>query len=306
MKNQFHAETATLSLVNNHLSSIDFNRVSQQHHSPEHIAVRLPAVLQTSLELDEVIALFHKEIHKVINYDSFHYEHQEVQCEISTGSKSHHSCHYRLEVNSVWLGELALTRRTKFSDADTRLIEDLLCKLVYPLRNCLLYRQAQNAALQDKLTGLNNRMAFDASLKREIYLAHRQNIPMSLIILDIDNFKMVNDTYGHSSGDLALEMLANSIITSMRGSDMAFRYGGEEFSLILSDTDEQSALLAAERLRIAVSELSCEGDFGLSISLGIAQLIDGEQAKSLFDRADKALYQAKKSGKNLALTAPKL
>ncbi len=306
MKNQFHAETATLSLVHNHLRSIDFNRVSQQHHTPEHIAARLPAVLQTSLELDEVIDLFHKEIHKVINYDSFHYEHQEVQCDFSTGSISHHRCHYRLEVNSVWLGELTLTRRTKFSDADTELIEDLLCKLVYPLRNCLLYRQAQNAALQDKLTGLNNRTAFDASLKREIYLAHRQHIPMSLIILDIDNFKMVNDTYGHSSGDLALEMLANSIIRNMRCSDMAFRYGGEEFSLILSDTDEKSALLAAERLRVAVSELSCEGDFGLSISLGIAQLNHGEQAKSLFDRADKALYQAKNSGKNLALTAPKL
>lgn len=306
MKNQFHAETAKLSLVGKHIHAVDFSQPKDEHQNAEHIAERLPTILQTSLELDEVIALFHKEINKVLSYDSLHYQHQGVHCDISTGSKSHHSCNYRLEMNSVWLGELTLTRRTKFSDADTQLLEDLLCKLVYPLRNCLLFRQAQTAALQDKLTGLNNRGAFDASLQREIYLAHRQHIPMSLIVLDIDNFKMVNDTYGHSSGDTALQTLANSIMDTMRSSDMAFRYGGEEFTIILSNTDAQSAHLLAERLRLAASKLSCtdgKRSFGFSISLGVAELNLGEQGSSLFDRADQALYQAKKSGRNQAIIA---
>ena len=307
MENQFHAETAKLSLVGKHSHAVDFSQSKDTHQDVEYIAARLPAVLQTSLDLDEVIGSFDKEITKVLTYDSLHYKHQDAYCDINTGSRSHHTCNYHLEMNNVSLGELTLTRRTKFSDADMQLLENLLCKLIYPVRNCLLYRQAQTAALQDKLTGLNNRGAFDFSLKREIDLAHRQYMPMSLIVLDIDNFKIINDTYGHSCGDSALQSLANSITETMRGSDLAFRYGGEEFSLILSNADSDAAFLLAERLRIAASELICSDgnlNFGLSISLGIAQLSCGEQGKTLFDRADRALYQAKKSGKNITKIAP--
>tara|TARA_R110002049_G_scaffold159930_1_gene324962 strand:+ start:1389 stop:2333 length:945 start_codon:yes stop_codon:yes gene_type:complete len=307
MKNQFHAETTKLSLVGKHSHAVDFDQSKDDHHDIEFIAARLPAVLQTSLELDDVIGLFHKEITKILPYDSLHYQHLGVHCDISTGSRSHHTCNYRLEMNNIWLGELTLTRGTKFSDADMQLLEDLLCKLIYPVRNCLLYRQAQTAALQDKLTGLNNRSAFDISLKREIDLAHRQHMPMSLIVLDIDNFKAINDSYGHSSGDSALQSLANSITETMRGSDIAFRYGGEEFSLILSNTDSKSAYLLAERLRIAASQLTCNDgklNFGFSISIGVAQLNRAEQGTSLFDRADHALYQAKKSGRNISICAP--
>tara|TARA_R110002050_G_scaffold268113_1_gene410065 strand:+ start:118717 stop:119661 length:945 start_codon:yes stop_codon:yes gene_type:complete len=306
MKNQFHAETAKLSLVGKHSHAVDFSQSKDDNQDVEYIAARLPAVLQTSLELDDVIGLFHKEITKILPYDSLHYQHQGVHCDISTGTRSHHTCNYRLEMNNVWLGELTLTRRTKFSDADMQLLEELLCKLIYPVRNCLLFRQAQTAALQDKLTGLNNRNAFDISLKREIDLAHRQHMPMSLILLDIDNFKVINDSYGHSSGDLALQLFANTITETMRASDIAFRYGGEEFSLILSNTDSKSAYLLAERLRIATSQLSCNDGsrtFGFTISVGITQLNHGEQATTLFDRADQALYQAKKSGRNTTMIA---
>jgi len=170
-----------------------------------------------------------------------------------------------------------------------------------------LFRQVQTTALQDKLTGLNNRSSFYMSLKREIDLAHRQHMPMSLIVLDIDNFNVLNDTYGHSIGDIALQLLANSITETMRGSDIAFRYGGEEFSLLLSNTDSKSAFMLAERLRLAAFELKCNDgklNFGFSISLGIAQLNHGEDGTSLFDRADHALYHAKKSGKNISKCAP--
>jgi hypothetical protein len=156
MENQFHAETAKLSLVGTRNHAINFSQSEDDKQDIEYIAARLPAVLQTSLELDEVIGLFHKEINKILAYDSLHYQHQGVHCDISTASRSHHTCNYRLEMNKVWLGELTLTRRTKFSDTDLQLLEDLLCKLIYPVRNCLLFRHAQNAAQEDKLTGLNN------------------------------------------------------------------------------------------------------------------------------------------------------
>ena len=305
MATPLHTEQATLSLVGKHNHAIALD-TPQREESIEDVIARLPAVLQTTLELDDVINLFHKEISKVLPYSSLHYQHQEVHCDIKTGSRSHHSCNYRLEMNNNWLGELTLTRRSKFSDADTQMLEDLLCKLIYPLRNCLLYRQAQTAALHDKLTGLNNRGAFDDSLKREIDIAQRQHTPMSLLVIDIDHFKAVNDTHGHSGGDNALQLLAKSIMDTMRTSDIAFRYGGEEFTLILSNTDAKAAQLVAERIRIAASQLTCVADnknFGFTISLGLAQLNQGEKGASLFDRADQALYQAKKAGRNQTVSA---
>jgi diguanylate cyclase (GGDEF)-like protein len=311
MAKQTQVETAKLSLVGKHNHAVAFADPRQDNdlHQVEDVIARLPSVLQTTIELDDVITLFHNEISKVLKYDSLHYTHQGVLCDINTGSRSHHSCNYRLEMNSVWLGELTLTNHKKFTDADTQLLEDLLCKLIYPLRNSLLYRQAQTAALQDQLTGLNNRGAFDNSLKREIDLAQRQHTPMSLLVLDIDHFKAVNDNYGHSSGDAALKAVAQSIIDTMRRSDIAFRYGGEEFTLLLSNTDIEAARLVAERLRVAVSQLTCSDskrNFGFTISLGVAQLYQGEDATSLFDRADQALYQAKKTGRNQTICSDKI
>ena len=306
MENQLQAEIAKLSLVGKDHHAIDFSLPQRDLQNAEDVSARLPSVLQTSLDLDEVIGLFHKEISKALTYGSLHYQHRGVHCDISTGSRSHHKCNYRLEMNKVWLGELTLTRKTKFTDADTQMLEDFLCKLVYPLRNCLLFREAQAAALQDRLTGLNNRGAFDASLKREIDVAQRQYTPLSLIVMDIDHFKSVNDTYGHTGGDSALKQLGNTIVNTMRGSDMAFRYGGEEFTLILNNTDIESAELVAERLRIAVSQLMCNDgkhNFGFTVSLGVAQLSQGEQGTALFDRADHALYQAKKTGRNKTICA---
>lgn len=304
MANQ--TETAKLSLVGKHSHAVAFTTPDIDNNQSNEVINRLSAILQTTLELDDLVQLFQDELIKVIAYDSFHYQHRDVLCDINTAKRSLHKCTYRLEINTVWLGELTVTRGKKFSEQDTQLVEDALCKLIYPLRNCLLYRQAQRAALQDKLTGLNNRAAFDNSLTREVDLAQRQHAPLSLVVLDIDHFKAVNDTYGHSAGDTALRALAESIIETLRRSDIAFRYGGEEFTLILSNTDKTSAHLVAERIRIAIAQLNCPDgtrNFGFTISLGVAELAQGEHITAFFDRADQALYQAKKQGRNNTVLA---
>jgi len=301
MAEQPKTDAASLSLVDTHNQAVAFDSPVTDVNQTEALLERLPSILQTTLELDDLIDLFQGEIKKALPYDSFHYQHRDVMCDINSAKRSHHKCTYRLEMNTVWLGELTLTRGKKFSDQDTQLVEEFLCKLIYPLRNCLLYRQAQRAALQDKLTGLNNRAAFDNSLTREVDLAQRQHTPLSLVVLDIDHFKAVNDTYGHSAGDSALQLLSESIIQTLRRSDIAFRYGGEEFALILSNTDKDAAEVVAERIREAVAQLSCnEGhrSFSFTISLGLTTLSEGEHLTTFFDRADKALYEAKHSGRN--------
>lgn len=306
MANQSRTETAKLSLVGQHSHAVTFTTPEIDSDQSDNILARLPAILQTTIELDDLVQLFHDEIQKAIPYDSFHYQHRDTLCDINTAKPSHHVCTYRLEINTVWLGELTLTRGKKFSTDDTQLIEDLLCKLTYPLRNCLLYRQAQLSAMQDALTRLNNRAAFDTSLAREVDLSQRQHSPLSLIVLDIDHFKIVNDSYGHRAGDLALRTLAESLIHNLRLSDIAFRYGGEEFTILLSNTDKVAAHAVAERVRTAATQLRCDDEtrsFSLTISLGVTELQQGESAATLFDRADQALYQAKKTGRNKTITA---
>lgn len=299
-----HAETSTLNLVSG--QSGRRAPLTAQPLQFDTVAARLPAVLQATLDLDVLLELFRSQLSSLLDFASFHYHHEDRDCRIDDGSPRAHSCLFRLEIDGDSLGEIRLTRAQRFSTQEIDVLERLLCLMVYPLRNCLLYRDALAAAQRDELTGLGNRAAFDTLLAREIALSKRQHSPFSLIVMDIDNFKAINDAYGHVSGDEALRTLARHIIATLRRSDIAFRYGGEEFTLILSNTDLQAARLVAERVRIAVSQLICNDgarSFGFTISAGVAQLSGTEDANALFDRADRALYRAKQAGRNLSICA---
>ena len=161
-------------------------------------------------------------------------------------------------------------------------------------------------ANHDALTGLANRRAFNALLVREITRTRRYGTPFSLALCDIDDFKVVNDTFGHWAGDDVLRFLAELLPTCLREADTAFRVGGEEFALILPATNGTQALAVAERLREAVARspapLSDGGAVRFTISLGLADcppdLADG---KELYKAADQALYRAKASGKNRSI-----
>jgi diguanylate cyclase (GGDEF)-like protein len=274
--------------------------------SVEHIAGRIPSILQTTLELESLLPLFEQQLVQVLKFDSFHYEHTELAYHYETETARHHRCHYKLEMNGQYLGDLTLTRRQRFTDQQIELLEDILCLLVYPLRNCLMYRQAVQAALMDHVTGLGNRTAYERSLDREVDIAKRQITPLSLIVVDIDKFKNINDSFGHSIGDQALSMVADKITHTLRRSDIAFRYGGEEFVLILNNTDKAGAEEVAERLRKAIADARYQvanSDLSMTVSLGVAELKAEEFGYHLFKRADKAMYEAKKSGRNCVRAA---
>jgi diguanylate cyclase (GGDEF)-like protein len=307
MEQQLPNNHSKLNLIDGGLTAAPKPIANDSTLVADDIVARLPGILQTTLILEELLPLFEKQLRQVMHFDSFHYQHLALNCHIDSDSQRHHRCHYKLDMNGQYLGDLTLTRRHKFTEKQIALLEDLLCQLVYPLRNCLLYKQALNTALRDDLTGLGNRASYEKSLQREIDLAQRQQSDLSLIILDIDNFKAINDAYGHSSGDRALKTLAETISQTMRRSDMAFRFGGEEFVLLLSNTNLEAAAIVAERLRLAVAETLCHDGkrgFGFTISLGIAQLNAGEHGYHLFERADMALYQAKQTGRNASVSAP--
>ncbi|MFP5502288.1 MAG: GGDEF domain-containing protein, partial [Candidatus Sericytochromatia bacterium] len=158
-------------------------------------------------------------------------------------------------------------------------------------------------SLRDPLTGLLNRRTLDDALMRMVAFARRSGHPLSLLMLDLDHFKRVNDTHGHEAGDAVLKAFASVLSGSLRASDMAVRYGGEEFLAVLPDTGTDAALGVAEKLRRAVENLAIpmgEAVVRPTVSIGVATLAAGESGEALIGRADRALYRAKGEGRNRA------
>ena len=262
---------------------------------------RLGLELQTSLDAERILNMFYRELQHLVAVDSLGYQHLSSDLRLDIGQPANHSATYRLSHESEYLGELTFRRRQRFSDQELAQLESLLASLMYPLRNALLYRVAIQSALRDPLTNTGNRVAMDQMLSREIDLARRNCQPLSLLMLDIDHFKGINDEHGHSAGDEVLKAVASTLKDQLRNIDMVFRYGGEEFLVLLSGTPREGAQLVGERLREAVQGLQCVAQgkpVKMSISLGCATLEAGESADSLLQRADKALYSAKRDGRN--------
>lgn len=158
-------------------------------------------------------------------------------------------------------------------------------------------------SLTDALTGIGNRRHFDDKLVTEVARAVRYQQPLSLIMIDIDHFKNVNDRWGHEAGDIVLRDLGALLRQFMRQSDSASRLGGEEFVLLMPGAASAEAQAAAERLRDSVARHSVGLLPGITISLGVSSLQDGETGKQLLARADAALYAAKHAGRNRVIMA---
>ena len=161
--------------------------------------------------------------------------------------------------------------------------------------------KTKEKTLYDGLTKAYNRAVFDDRIVKEIAKAKRENKTLFLVMIDIDHFKNINDTYGHQTGDMVLKILTQQIQKVIRDIDFFARYGGEEFSLLLPDVSLERAKEVAERVRKKIEKTKFiykQEEVKVTISLGMTQLKDDDDAKSLIGRADKALYEAKNSGRN--------
>ncbi|MBE7709513.1 MAG: GGDEF domain-containing protein [Cyanobacteria bacterium SIG32] len=189
-------------------------------------------------------------------------------------------------------------------------IEDIILNFDIPEGNKIdvikkinfMYSQTRFLSVTDSLTGLYNRRHFEDTLEREFLRASRYKNNLSFAIIDVDFFKKVNDTYGHSTGDYVLKEVAYLILQNLRKTDMVFRYGGEEFAVIITETPKEKAIVPLERLRKAVEEypFSYNGqDIKITISIGISEVCENiTTVHQLFDDADRALYKAKENGRN--------
>lgn len=295
-------------------NAIDFDSARLQRlglvaaNSPVHTPLdeaqlqrKLTLQLQSSLEADKILSMFFDSLQQLIPLSALSYKHLGTDLRLEFGERARNSANYRMSYQGEQLGELSFQRDRRFSEAELAQLESLLGNLLYPLRNALLYRSASLSALRDPLTGAGNRIAMEQSLTREIEIARRQQQPLSLLMLDIDHFKTINDTHGHATGDAVLRAVTDTIKDRLRNIDQVFRFGGEEFLIVLTNTGRESAALVGERLRHAALQLTYPVDgtpVELTVSLGCSTLLPGESPDSLLRRADSALYAAKRKGRN--------
>jgi diguanylate cyclase (GGDEF)-like protein len=185
------------------------------------------------------------------------------------------------------------------------LLRTVADQVTVAVNHARLFSQMQQQALTDSLTGCFNRRSFEMQLERDLHMATRMRLPLSLILLDLDNFKRVNDTYGHEVGDVALRLLADGLRDELRSVDTAARYGGEEFAVILPQAGIDGALIVAERLRQRIECMEVPGVGHVTASLGIATFPQHASSRdTLVVAADRALYNAKNAGRNCICVPP--
>lgn len=224
------------------------------------------------------------------------------------GNRRHHSARYEITIEGQKVGTLHICRRERYSESELIVIEQAIGNLARSLRSAAEVAELKRSVRSDSLTGLGNRPSLDEWLQRELARAARHGSPLSVMMIDVDHFKHLNDTLGHLNGDRILQAIAGVLAGSTRASDHAFRYGGDEFTLILPHTDQAGAELAARQIRASLARIPAQ-ELGLTpehgalrpdVSVGIATYCEGDDRDSLLKRADGMLYEAKAGGRGRA------
>ncbi|QSP94045.1 GGDEF domain-containing protein [Marinobacter salinisoli] len=275
----------------------------QDWSSASNVITRLTQRLSTTLALEEQLGILAEELSDIVPFDTLTYRHRIARQEFvySTGLGGQHRCEYRLNLEGDFYGTLTICRRQRFSEEELQGIETLIGAAIYSVRNACRYIAIEQAALTDSLTGIPNKRALDDNLLRASSLSDRHGQAYSLILVDLDHFKQVNDTYGHVAGDHLLRRVGECLERALRTSDSVYRFGGEEFAVLLPHTGEQDARDVAERIRRTVSEITVDAGgerITATASFGVATHLKGEQPEQWVARADEALYRAKQKGRN--------
>lgn len=292
---------ATGTTVDLNDAKVIFSSTDQAGLQESDLRWRLMQALQTSLEMETLLNIFFDQVQSTVAFDGFSYKLDLLDLEINVGKQSIHSCNYRLITQQDYLGELTFFRNRRFPERDLAVLEGLLSVIVFPIRNAIRYRDAVTAALADPLTGAGNRIALNNTLQREIELAKRYEQSMAVLMIDLDHFKCINENFGHTLGDQILKGLVQTVKSEIRGSDIVFRYGGEEFVVLLTNTNQATAMEIANRLRLSVNAMQVEREgepVSASVSIGVSMLHPEDSVKRILERASFAMFSAKSEGRD--------
>ena len=198
-----------------------------------------------------------------------------------------------MKIADDFIGTLSYGINGPISLTNYKVLEKLHQCLLHPLKNSIAYHAAMQLAMQDSLTGLGNRRYFDEQLKRAMHNANRHHSLVGLVLVDLDKFKVINDTYGHTTGDLVLQEFANILHQCIRDSDSLFRFGGDEFSIIVENANDTALTIIEKRINLALANNVLLNKYQLGCSIGSTFMNRADNEKSFFDRADEILYRSK-------------
>ncbi|MCC5810617.1 MAG: GGDEF domain-containing protein [Ectothiorhodospiraceae bacterium] len=262
---------------------------------------RLLSSVAGELDLDVLVRRFLETLGSEVPFDGACYHQPALDLRISLGSSARHRLQYRLKLPDAVLGEVELRRGRRFREDEISLVEEALALVLHPLRAAHEHSVLMRSLREDHLTGLLNRKALDDDLERELGMVQRYGGDLSVVMLDLDDFKRVNDTAGHAAGDALLKEAARVLRGTIRATDQVFRFAGDEFMLVMPKTPIDCARRTAERIRGRMNAIRLEFDgrtVETTVSVGVAQAWPGEQAARLLQRVDQALYRAKEQGRN--------
>ncbi|HYO94896.1 MAG TPA: diguanylate cyclase [Polyangiaceae bacterium] len=213
----------------------------------------------------------------------------------------------RIELGGILIGHLAIALPQAATAQDDDLATVVAREVAGPIRMATLVEESQRLATVDALTGLMNRRALISSLQIEVERSARYGHPLSLVLLDVDHFKLINDKRGHRTGDIVLAALGRLLHASARRTDITARWGGEEFLIVLTSSDASGAMVFAERLRRSIEQMVVADASGVAVSvsasIGLSAYEPGDTLDVLVDRADRAMYSAKLAGRNRVAVA---
>jgi diguanylate cyclase (GGDEF)-like protein len=263
--------------------------------------LKLHQRLLGTLEIGTLINRFFGWLSEQQQITGIEYIHPVENITLAAGSPKKHKAKYMLRLEQHYFGEIIITSQKRFSEQDLLTHEQSLGIVIHYLKNAIDHQSLEKIAFHDALTGVMNRTALEELLPKEAERAQRYNFDLSVMMIDIDHFKTINDCIGHMGGDEILRHVSTAIKSQLRKSDMPFRYGGDEFLLILPNTDLVGAHQAATRIMASLNKEVAEipnCPVSPKLSIGIAAYQQGESHEDLLRRVDNALYDSKNNGRN--------
>lgn len=283
----------TVNVVNHPNSK--FNAFTLFQHSEQQSQRNLALLeqLQTTLDVKQLIDIFAIEVAKYLDFSGVYFKHDDISATARGSRQAKAERQFELKLNGQFLGIITYAVNMPISIGNYKILTELHQLLINPLNNAIQFHQAMHLAMQDSLTQLGNRRSFDDQMKRTMAQATRRHTRVGLILCDLNKFKAINDTFGHDIGDTVLVHFANALRESVRDTDSVFRFGGDEFAIIVADATEQSLSVIEHRIYHAMSKDALLSKHKVTSSLGLAFMNRADNPASFFKRADKALYSQK-------------
>ncbi|MGF1726014.1 GGDEF domain-containing protein [Photobacterium nomapromontoriensis] len=251
--------------------------------------------LQGKLELNVLFEVFSREIEKQIDVSRLVWELDDTAMLVRRGPATDYRQSFLLRFNNNELGQLKYHTPYPLDKDEVNLLHTYHRLFAGPLTNAIEYRRVKNMALRDYLSGLSNRSCFEQDINHAIAMSERRNVGLVLAMFDLDNFKQVNDRFGHPDGDKVIRHFSLLLKKAVRNSDRCYRIGGDEFAVILQPATDQSAQHVINRVQQLMSSDHLLRTLKIGCSCGFSEHQKGDTTATLVERADRHLYQHKRN-----------